>query len=243
MRWVTVRPTFQLPTFGRADPVEPHGCANTHEAAMVAFAKSWPRNLAHVSPWVFLLDRLIGNFLERVLVRAFVILLLPLFFGYLLVAFLAELATMLAVSRLGVRGHRQYRDHRSYHKSFHLDGSLTARNAREANIRIVANPPPRFSKSAIRARNTPARAGRAFPENNVEGVYAAFRQPKIQRARTLGVSIMTLHRWRQAPPWPQSEFVAIQEAGQPDRTRGGGDRIAELQLKNSRLRRVVTKTS
>jgi hypothetical protein len=40
-----------------------------------------------------------------------------------------------------VRGHRQYRDHRSDHKSSHLDGSLTARSAWEANIRIVANPP------------------------------------------------------------------------------------------------------
>jgi putative transposase len=59
-------------------------------------------------------------------------------------------------------------------------------------------------------------------------------------ARTLGVSVMTLHRWRKAPPGPQSEFAAIQEAGQPDRTRGGGDRIAEIQLENSRLRRLVT---
>jgi hypothetical protein len=42
-------------------------------------------------------------------------------------------------------------------------------------------------------------------------------QGKLQSeiARTLGVSVMTLHRWRKAPPGPQSEFVAIQEAGQP----------------------------
>jgi hypothetical protein len=40
-------------------------------------------------------------------------------------------------------------------------------------------------------------------------------QGKLQSdiARTLGVSVMTLHRWRKAPPGPQSEFVAIQEAG------------------------------
>jgi len=70
----------------------------------------------------------------------------------------------------------------------------------------------------------------------------ATQQGKLQSdiARTLGVSVMTLHRWRKAPPGPQSEFVAIQEAGQPDRRRGGGDRIAELQLENSRLRRLVT---
>ena len=67
-------------------------------------------------------------------------------------------------------------------------------------------------------------------------------QGKLQSdiARTLGVSVMTLHWWRKAPPGPQSEFVAIQEAGQPDWRRGGGDRIAELQLENSRLRRLVT---
>jgi putative transposase len=55
-------------------------------------------------------------------------------------------------------------------------------------------------------------------------------------ARTLGVSVMTLHRWRKARPGSQ----AAHEAGQPDRTRTGGDRIAELQLENSRLRRLVT---
>jgi putative transposase len=67
-------------------------------------------------------------------------------------------------------------------------------------------------------------------------------QGKLQSeiARTLGVSVMTLHRWRKAPPGPQPAFVATHEAGQPDRTGGGGDRIAELQLENSRLRRLVT---
>src|SRR5258707_10582397 len=67
-------------------------------------------------------------------------------------------------------------------------------------------------------------------------------QGKLQSeiARTLGVSVMTLHRWRKAPPRPKPAFVAIHEAGQPDRTPDGGDRIAELQLENSRLRRLVT---
>jgi putative transposase len=67
-------------------------------------------------------------------------------------------------------------------------------------------------------------------------------QGKLQSeiARTLGVSVMTLHRWRKAPPGPQTAFFATHEAGQPDRTRGGRDRIAELQLENSRLRRLVT---
>jgi putative transposase len=63
-------------------------------------------------------------------------------------------------------------------------------------------------------------------------------QGKVQSeiARTLGVSVMTLHRWRKARPGPQPAH----EAGRSDRTRTGGDRIAELQLENSRLRRLVT---
>jgi len=54
-------------------------------------------------------------------------------------------------------------------------------------------------------------------------------QGKLQSeiARTLGVSVMTLHRWRK-------------EASQPDRALSGGTRLAELQLENSRLRRLVT---
>jgi putative transposase len=67
-------------------------------------------------------------------------------------------------------------------------------------------------------------------------------QGKLQSeiARTLGVSVMTLHRWRKAPPVPRPALVATHEAGQSNRLRGGGDRIAELQLENLRLRRLVT---
>jgi putative transposase len=67
-------------------------------------------------------------------------------------------------------------------------------------------------------------------------------QGKLQSeiARTVGVSVMTLHRWRKAPPEPQSAFVATQETGLSDRTPAGGNRIAELQLENARLRRLVT---
>jgi putative transposase len=55
-------------------------------------------------------------------------------------------------------------------------------------------------------------------------------------ARTLGVSVMTLHRWRKASHGPEP----ADGLGKPDGTRGRGDRIAELQLENSRLRRLVT---
>jgi hypothetical protein len=68
-------------------------------------------------------------------------------------------------------------------------------------------------------------------------------QGKLQSeiARALGVSVMTLHRWRKAPLGPQPALVpTTPEAREPDRTRGADDRIAELQLENSRLRRLVT---
>jgi putative transposase len=55
-------------------------------------------------------------------------------------------------------------------------------------------------------------------------------------ARTLGVSVMTLHRWRKAAPGPQPAH----EAGQLDWSRSQRDRIAELQLENLRLRQLVT---
>ena len=64
-------------------------------------------------------------------------------------------------------------------------------------------------------------------------------QSEIARAlgvRTWRMSVMTLHRWRKAPPGPHP----VREAGQGEGMRGRGDRFAELQLENSRLRQLVT---
>jgi putative transposase len=69
---------------------------------------------------------------------------------------------------------------------------------------------------------------------------AAQGKLQIEIARTLGVSVMTLHRWRKAPRGIQPPLVATQEAARVDWTPGSGDRIAELQLQNLRLRRLVT---
>jgi hypothetical protein len=55
-------------------------------------------------------------------------------------------------------------------------------------------------------------------------------------ARTLGVSVMTLHRWRKLSHGPQPAHGV----GQSNGARGRGDRIAELKLEDSRLRRLVT---
>jgi putative transposase len=62
---------------------------------------------------------------------------------------------------------------------------------------------------------------------------ATQRKSQSEIAHTLGVSVMTLHRWRKVPPGSQTAFVTTHEAGR-------GDRIAELQLENLRLRRLVT---
>lgn len=67
-------------------------------------------------------------------------------------------------------------------------------------------------------------------------------QGKLQSdiARTLRVSVMTLHRWRKALAEPQPASAATYQGSQPHRTRNGAERIAELQAENSRLRRLVT---
>lgn len=66
-------------------------------------------------------------------------------------------------------------------------------------------------------------------------------QGKLQSdiARALGVSVMTLHRWRKTP-------LKLHAAPVPNEIPGFGSeddqngRISELQLENSRLRRLVT---
>jgi len=66
-------------------------------------------------------------------------------------------------------------------------------------------------------------------------------QGKLQSeiARTLGVSVMTLHRWRKMSLAPRAAPMALNEPSQLDQAPRAG-RIAELQLENSRLRRLVT---
>jgi transposase-like protein len=46
-------------------------------------------------------------------------------------------------------------------------------------------------------------------------------QGKLQSeiARTLGVSVMTLYRWRKAPPGPQPALVATPEMTEPSHAR------------------------
>ena len=58
-------------------------------------------------------------------------------------------------------------------------------------------------------------------------------------ARTLGISVMTLHRWRKSSPHVAS--AATNEITRFEHELGqGSTRLQELQLENSRLRRLVT---
>jgi len=66
------------------------------------------------------------------------------------------------------------------------------------------------------------------------------KEGKLQSeiAHSLGVSVMTLHRWRKTPPSASPGFTSV-----PPRSDRDGDearRIADLQLENSRLRHLVT---
>jgi putative transposase len=65
-------------------------------------------------------------------------------------------------------------------------------------------------------------------------------QGKLQSeiASTLGVSVMTLHRWRKAHSKPAT--VLVDETAHFEQELGGSQRIANLQLENARLRRLVT---
>jgi len=65
-------------------------------------------------------------------------------------------------------------------------------------------------------------------------------QGKLQSeiAQALGISVMTLHRWRKIPSeTARSEFTDIDQFEQE---LSDDSRIEELRLENSRLRRLVT---
>ena len=65
---------------------------------------------------------------------------------------------------------------------------------------------------------------------------------KIQSdiARTLGVSVMTYHRWRNGRPALEGAKTEKRGAKDPVIKAENAARLDELQLENSRLRRLVT---
>jgi putative transposase len=58
-------------------------------------------------------------------------------------------------------------------------------------------------------------------------------------ARTLGVSLMTLHRWRRKLSQPPTALATLDEVAKFQSELGSAHQIAELELENSRLRRLV----
>ena len=70
---------------------------------------------------------------------------------------------------------------------------------------------------------------------------AANGRVQSEIAKALGVSVMTLHRWRKldhlAAPAPS---MASEVGHGAERKRGRADVVAELQMENRRLRKLVT---
>jgi putative transposase len=76
---------------------------------------------------------------------------------------------------------------------------------------------------------------------------AAKGQTQAEIAKALGISVMTIHRWRKMREreFPRSRAEAVRVLEQPvvgNRTyeTGALSRIAQLELENARLRKLVT---
>jgi transposase len=74
---------------------------------------------------------------------------------------------------------------------------------------------------------------------------AAAGRTQSEIAKALGVSVMTLHRWRKAMPKAPGGTgvmlaVGLGEASNYASETGRTGRISELQLENARLRKLVT---
>ena len=116
-----------------------------------------------------------------------------------------------------MRGHRSHRDYRSYHKGSHLDASLPPRSAREVNNQIMANPPAVIFETDHPGSKHACAYQTRTPENIVEGVYAAFRQPKIWRVRFSHAPIGRdcVDQTQKGRRWDETEIKALT----------GGDKI------------------
>jgi putative transposase len=66
-------------------------------------------------------------------------------------------------------------------------------------------------------------------------------QGKLQSeiANTLGVSVMTLHRWRKPPTPHPPVSITMNETEEFEQELGLGQRLSQLQYENSRLRQLV----
>jgi putative transposase len=70
---------------------------------------------------------------------------------------------------------------------------------------------------------------------------SGMRQQEV--ARSLGISVMTFHRWRKAQPERHRVASIVSTRPPPDEAGAESkhlERIADLELENARLRRLVT---
>jgi putative transposase len=93
---------------------------------------------------------------------------------------------------------------------------------------------------------TKRRHARAEISAKLREADALVAQGKRQKdvASALGISVMTFHRWRKAQAEHSSPksitFAPVRESPSDGDDKGLRERIAELQLENARLRRLVT---
>jgi putative transposase len=89
---------------------------------------------------------------------------------------------------------------------------------------------------ADRKRHSKAEIAVKLAQANILAMQGALNS---EIARTLGVSAMTLHRWRKIRP-EDATPAAPEEVARFEEELGSRRRLAELELENSRLRRLVT---
>jgi putative transposase len=96
------------------------------------------------------------------------------------------------------------------------------------------------SLMTARKRHTPTEIGAKLA--TADALLAnGMRQQEV--ARSLGISVMTFHRWRKAQPERHRVAAIVASRAVQDEALSESkhlERIAELELENARLRRIVT---
>jgi putative transposase len=98
-------------------------------------------------------------------------------------------------------------------------------------------------RSAAMARRKRHSTAEIEPKLEKADALAASGHTQIEIAKVLGISVMTLHRWRKSrrPSRPSAaESIISDIALVHGRTDRRDQRITELELENSQLRRLVT---
>lgn len=112
--------------------------------------------------------------------------------------------------------------------------SFIHRSTTQEALRVLPTRPSESVNSG-RRRHAPAEIAAKL---ELASSLAAEGRTQNEIADALGISVMTFHRWRKAQPSQRRPDVGT-EVGQVS-TSGDIDHIAELELENARLRKIVT---